>query len=251
MKYIKGLIVLVICISTNALAAETPKKLTPFVENVLTHVILHEFGHAMFREFEIPILGNEEVQADSFATFYTVRHFNQRAYDIVSARAKSWFVEDSENSFQDFSGEHPLDIRRGYQVMCWVYGAEPNALGDSIQWLNFSDRDLADCRDTGADQIDSWNKVLPNRDTVVKSRINVIFGEGPYKKVVKKSRLFEKLAQHFRGYPWPETITLHFDHCSEGASWNRHKRRILICDNHVERFFEQETKLEQVKLVAN
>jgi len=38
-----------------------------FVEDVLMHVVLHEIGHALIREFDLPILGNEETMGDAFA----------------------------------------------------------------------------------------------------------------------------------------------------------------------------------------
>ena len=41
-------------------------EITRFGENVITNVTIHEFGHALIREFDLPVLGNEENIADSF-----------------------------------------------------------------------------------------------------------------------------------------------------------------------------------------
>ena len=53
--------------------------ITPFAENVLFHVVLHELAHGLVREFDLPILGNEETLADAFATHYVVTNVPDRA----------------------------------------------------------------------------------------------------------------------------------------------------------------------------
>lgn len=67
-------------------AQETQAEPTAFAENVLLHVILHEIGHAVIREFDLPILGNEETMADAFATYYLVHYLPNRAFDVLNAR---------------------------------------------------------------------------------------------------------------------------------------------------------------------
>jgi len=48
------------------------EKVSQFAEDVLFHVVMHEMGHALVREFDLPVLGNEETLADTFATHYIV-----------------------------------------------------------------------------------------------------------------------------------------------------------------------------------
>lgn len=70
--------------------------------------------------------------------------------------------------------------------------------------------------------------------------VRVIYGEGPMKETFVAAGVMEMVAQIAREFAWPNTpITLHFDHCSRGASWSRSKRRILLCDEYVERFVKQ------------
>ena len=108
-------------------AAAAEIEISDFAENVVTHVLLYELAHAIFRELDVPILSNEEAQADAFATFYVTQYLKDEAPDIILARANSWLFEDSEVSPQDYDhkGEHPLDVRRAYQTLCLFYGADP------------------------------------------------------------------------------------------------------------------------------
>ena len=223
--------------------------LSQFSKNVLTHVVLHEFGHAFIREFKIPVLGNEENIADSFATNFISQNLRDDAVEIITARAKSWIVEDSEVNSKDYDhkGEHELDIRRAYRAMCLLYGADPADWADMINWVEFSEGDLSGCSDAAPDQIDGWHKTLSAikiSNAKPSDKIEIIYGEGPYKLAVQKAQVFEKIAKLMRQYKWPNKITLHFDHCDVGARWSRSERKILVCDNYLARFIEQEKHIK-------
>ena len=42
-------------------------EISPFAKNVVRHVLMHELAHALIREFDLPVLGNEENIADSLS----------------------------------------------------------------------------------------------------------------------------------------------------------------------------------------
>jgi hypothetical protein len=53
-------------------------------------------GHALVREFDVPILGNEETLADAFATHYLTTYLRDRALAVLDARVRSLMIEASE-----------------------------------------------------------------------------------------------------------------------------------------------------------
>lgn len=241
---------LVFAVSIGSFASDH-KKATPtlsqFTENVLTHVLLHELGHAFFKEFQIPVLANEEDMADSFATTYITQHMPDQAVAIVTARAQSWMIEDTEVSPEhyDHQGEHPLDIRRAYRAMCRLYGNDPTNWGWTVEWVGFSEGDLNDCSDLAANQRRSWQRVLtPLRMAEDQRSENVVtlYGEGPYKQTMIENGLVERIADIARQYDWPEKIYIHFDHCDWGAQWSRSRRTVTLCDDYVVRFMEQDIR---------
>lgn len=225
--------------------ASAEQNISAFAKDVTTHVLLHELGHAIFRDFGVPILSNEEAMADGFATFFVTQYKRDLAPDIIVARAKSWIYEDAEVDPADYDhkGEHQLDIRRAYQALCLFYGADPAEFSKYIAFADFSERDLADCSDTAPDQFEAWSTVidaLPRQSLDEEQLVQVIYGEGPMKDAFIASGVMEEIADIARGFAWPNgVITLHFDHCSRGASWSRSKRRILLCDAYVARFIAQ------------
>jgi len=228
-----------------------PTELSPFVKNVTTHVLLHEIGHALIREFNLPVLANEENMADSFATNYITQYLRDNAVEIITHRAQSWFIEDQEvNPINyDLKGEHELDKRRAYASLCLLYGADPAQWRSDIAWANFSKRDLADCSDTAPQQIESWKStLLPFVAKITKNpnSVIIIYGEGPYKKVMRDSEILERIAVEANRFTWPETVTLHFDHCDGSASWQRKSRTIRLCDNYIKRFIQQEARISSL-----
>ena len=87
----RGAVALAVVLS--GASAQAQNTLSDYTENVLTHVILHELGHALIREFDLPVLANEEVMADAFATSYVVQNMPDRAVDIIAARAAALETE--------------------------------------------------------------------------------------------------------------------------------------------------------------
>ncbi len=217
---------------------------TPFAANVTRHVLMHELGHAVFREFNIPILANEETMADSFATTMITQHRRDDAVAIVTARVRSWIYEDAEVSPADYDmkGEHDLDIRRAYQAACLLYGADPAEWAEELGWIGFSERDAADCSDTAPDQIDGWSAVTAEHrlpDGEISDNVEVVYEDSPLTAAFRGSGVMEEVAAFARRFDWPETIRLQFSRCDRGASWSRSKRRIRLCDAYLARFVRQ------------
>jgi len=226
--------------STSSLA----ENISVFAENVTTHVLYHELAHAIIREFELPVLANEEAMADTFATIYITGLLRDRAAEIVTDRVQSWLFEDAEVSpdTYDFKGEHLLDIRRAYQAGCLFYGLDPAEFVEEVAFLELSQRDLSDCSDTAPDQEAGWARTLAPHllpDGERSNKVEIIFGEGPLKDAMVASGLMQSFADNVARFDWPQQITLHFDHCDQGAYWSRANRKILLCDDYVQRFIAQ------------
>ena len=87
------------------------EQVSTFAEDVLLHVVLHELGHALIREFDLPILGNEETMADAFATWYMTHHLPERAFNVLKARTDSLMIEAQEDSSRRMDGKRRTQQR--------------------------------------------------------------------------------------------------------------------------------------------
>ena len=216
-----------------------------FALNVSRHVLLHEFGHAVIREFDLPVLGNEEDMADTFATVTITQAMRDDAVAILKDRARSWLYEGAQVRPEDYDlkGEHELDTRRAFRTICLLYGADPAEFPEVVDWIGLSEDDANDCSDTAPDMIEGWESVLaPHRlaEGELSDNITVQYGEASHAPVIRQSGLLEEIAGEMRRYDWPHPVVLQFESCGhEGSSWSRTERKVLMCDEYFDRFVRQ------------
>jgi len=224
-------------ITASAIAAQNA--LSEYTENVVSHVVLHELGHALIREFDLPILANEEVMADTFATFYVVQNMPDQSLALITARVRSFQAEmDEETVF----AEHPDDVRRAGQMICLAYGLDPEKFEELARNSGMTGAEAASCRDTASEIGRSWRRLLAPLKRPEGTRVTEfqgIVGEGPWKEAIMSSELTSTLHPVIASFDWHSLITLQFDNCDMGAVWYRNGRRILICDNLIARFEAQ------------
>lgn len=216
--------------------------ISTFAKNVITHVLIHELAHALIREFDLPVLGNEENMADSFATLYIVQTMPDKAEEIIHDRARSWILEASVEGNHNFLSEHAPKEMRAYQAICLLFGLDPKKYRKLPSWGIFSENDLRNCYDFAPEIARGWRRVLdqytlPN--DVPTREFRIIYGEGPMKEDMMKSGFLEEIGDIISRFDWHSRITLHFDHCDSDSWWSRSRRTIFLCDGYVSRFIEQ------------
>ena len=107
--------------------SESEKEARGDALNTLFFVALHEMGHALVGELDIPTTGREEDAVDDFACL-TVQQVGGQARDQALAAAK-WFAimgSRANNADLPFWDEHSLDMQRFYGILGLMYGGNPN-----------------------------------------------------------------------------------------------------------------------------
>jgi hypothetical protein len=95
--------------------------------NAMTFFFFHELGHALFHIDRIPVGARQEDAADEFATFLMLRLGDDgevAALHAAVAFSRIIGLADSLDSAM-LGDEHPLGKQRAFDVMCWVYGKDP------------------------------------------------------------------------------------------------------------------------------
>lgn len=96
----------------------------------LFFALAHEFGHATFDAFDIPVFGREEDAADQFATYYMLQFGEDRAHRLVTGAAFSYrqYIKDHKQRpnvtlpLLTFSSDHGAPEQRFYNLLCLAYG---------------------------------------------------------------------------------------------------------------------------------
>lgn len=96
-------------------------------------VFFHELGHALIDQLEIPMLGREEDVADQISTYIWVHREDSEA--ILNGTIYSFSAQDDGADDDVLADSHSLNAQRYYNLMCWVYGADPQRYSEAGEQL--------------------------------------------------------------------------------------------------------------------
>ena len=220
-------------------------EVSAFARDVTLHVVLHELGHALIREFDLPVLGNEETMADAFATHYLTTHLPDRAVDVLRARTASLMIEAREVPREQWpvSGEHDNDARRAFQIAALAVAADGANYDAVARGVGMSEQDIRKARDYGAEIHRSWRRILAplwmphgvrsNEARVVCDPENASFAQ------VGSVGLATELESIVTRFDWHSQVTIRFAAGDGGAAWSRASRTVTVHSEYLRRFVEQ------------
>lgn len=141
----------------------TPTAAKAQVDFVISNTIfalLHEMGHVIIRDFDVPLLGMEEDSADTVAALIMLSgghagasaedaHRMTRALALAAlGNALIWKggheQKDQEILFWD---QHDLSVRRASRIACLIYGSNPELYGWVADAARMPDRRRDNCED--------------------------------------------------------------------------------------------------------
>jgi hypothetical protein len=228
-----------------AAAAREVIQVTPFAADVVLHVVLHELGHALIREFDLPILGNEETMADAFATCFLTAHLPERAPAVLEARTRSLMLEAGDVPRGEWTvrGEHDNDARRAFQIAALAVAADPVKYANVAKVVAMTGADVRRARDYGADIHRSWRRILAplwmtggaastEARVLCDERLEVTVSPGA-------APLLDELRAIVGRFDWHSQVTVRFVAGDGGAAWSRGARTITVHSGYVRRFVEQ------------
>jgi hypothetical protein len=95
------------------------------VASATMFTFFHEMGHALIAIYDLPITGREEDAVDQLATMILLQGGEEGESSAIDG-ANS-FVGEDEEEMDDLSfwDEHSLDEQRFYNILCWIYGKDP------------------------------------------------------------------------------------------------------------------------------
>ncbi len=118
----------------NNLTELNDEALAEAAENISTFIALHEMGHAFIDLLTLPALGNEEQAADEFATIQLLQAGKGDKALVAAITFFSLYYYNQQNGGDiTYSGEHPLDIQRYYNIVALIYGSNPAQYGYLVE----------------------------------------------------------------------------------------------------------------------
>ncbi len=133
----------------NALEGKLPSIITqddailgPFMD-----VFLHETGHAVFDQLNVPVLGREEDAADLFSAYIMLQLGKEDARRLILGNAYQ-YKEDVVNPqvpLTKYADEHGIPAQRFFNVLCIAYGADQKLFADVVEKGYLPKKRAEDC----------------------------------------------------------------------------------------------------------
>lgn len=136
-----------------------------FVESNVTETLYHELGHTLIDVLDLPVFGPEEFAADLFAIVMINRMHDEdtavrMAYDVAAAYDAGAVKERTAGNAPAMWDVHGSDRQRYFNLVCLMYGANPEERGDLAEELGLPDARAQTCEDEYTLAAYSWGGVL-------------------------------------------------------------------------------------------
>jgi hypothetical protein len=135
------------------------------VTGTVVFALMHELGHALVDVLDLPVTGREEDAVDQLATLLLLEQ--GPAGDSLLSGVAAWLTlmaEADELDDLSFASDHGIGQQRVYNLICWIYGRDPNRYPEIRDegWLPATRRDR--CPAEYRRLRDSWQRLLaPHR----------------------------------------------------------------------------------------
>lgn len=257
-RWLAGLFAL-IC-SSAAITAE-PVRLAPpaamfreaitleqFVRGTLRFVMLHETGHGFVDLYGIPVLGREEDAADRFATWWLAPDQRQEDGADAIAAVEWWLALGAQSGLTReqlaWWGEHGIDEQRGWQIVCLLYGTDPQTMGPLAVRHGLPESRRQSCIAEAAQNAASWQAYLGQQGARFPLQLDGFIapvnhhepetlGTAAAAQLVRDWRLLEDLSDLLKQFRFPEgkgLVRLHARDCgTPNAYWDPEARDIVLC----------------------
>jgi hypothetical protein len=239
-----------------ALDADRRRRLMEFVVGNT----LFTLGHAAVNVFQLPVLGREEDAADTFATLALLHVGTDYAHEVLVDAARG-LLRTAERDARlglppRFYQEHGLDQQRAYQIVCLMFGSDPDRFSQLAERAGLPPERRETCVLELSQAQDSWVRLLkphfrsasPGKQSFLerllrmplglerRSRIDIEYGDAPpqlaaFRGALMKVGILEAVrdfaAENFK---FPEPITIEAKSCQEpNAYWDPAERRLTLC----------------------
>ncbi len=206
-------------------------------------LLLHEVGHVLVSQFQLPVLGREEDAADTYAALTMLRIGTSFTVQGLADAAKGWFFDarrDQEIGDKPlYYDEHNVSAQRAYQIVCLMVGSDPEKFKSLADLAKMPEERQNTCKRDYRKASDAWNAVLaPHRRQPgqPETKIDVVYGDGKgnYDRLAnlfRSIRFLETVAEHAQEtYLWPYPWTLAMESCGRpGSDYDTDTRTVTMC----------------------
>jgi hypothetical protein len=206
-------------------------------------LLLHEVGHVLISEFQLPVLGREEDAADTYAALTMLSVGTSFTVQSLADAAKGWFLDarrDQEIGDKPlYYDEHNVSAQRAFQIVCLMVGSDPEKFKSLAEEAKMPEERQNTCKRDYRKATEAWNAVLaPHRrqSGQPETKINVDYGDGKgtlgaFATMFRSIRFLETVAaREQESYLWRRPWTLSMESCGHpDANFDTDTRTVTMC----------------------
>lgn len=121
-------------------------------------ILMHEVGHALVAVLDLPITGREEDAVDQLSAWVLIE--SDDAESVLSSAATYYTAEEEAAGDDDLSDEHSLNQQRYYNMVCWVYGSNPEEHADLLEDWGLPEARAEQCQGEYETLRKAWSRLL-------------------------------------------------------------------------------------------
>ncbi len=223
-------------------------------------VFFHELGHALIDELQLPITGREEDVVDELSTMILLmvrEEMRNEATEMILGWASFWgaAAEEKGQKKAPWWDSHSPDMIRFGDIICLLYGSDPEEFEQLMDDLEVPDRRKYQCIQRYKEREESWERLmapyLSESGATGPGTIHVDLSAEPqskFGKAVKEVFIDEKVWDELieglnTALALPKDFDVKLIDCGEvNAYWSYSERSIFICYDLLEHIYGQYTK---------
>ncbi len=223
-----------------------------FALNNTRHTMLHEIGHLLVDQLELPVLGREEDAVDMMATLLMLDTGTEEDVIGLQDTIEGWLYSESFRPSRGyvnsaFYGAHSLDIQRSYAMACLMVGSDYERHTQYATRISLPIDRQKSCAEDYRIAERGWSTVLePHlREGAPASNVTVQYRDtrGQYPEaqaLLEQAQVLEQYADWVaKNYVLPNPVQITAENCGEvNAFYDLETREVILCYEWVDFFYE-------------
>lgn len=224
-----------------------------FVLNNTRHTMLHEIGHLLVDQLDLPVLGREEDAVDILATLLILEAGGEADFVALQDTVDGWLQSEVNRPSRgyvnsDFYGAHSLDIQRSYAIACLMVGSDYTEHTSYATRVSLPIDRQQSCAEDYRVAEKGWRAVLdPHRrlpgmaSAPITIRYDDSGGElGDIEQLLRQSQVLETYSDWVsKSFVLPDPVTMTAETCGEiNAFYVPSDRQVILCYEWVEFFYD-------------
>ncbi len=234
--------------------------------------LMHEMGHLLISELQLPVLGREEDAADQlgFMGLFLLQQeqhrddFYAKLMDVADYWRMEWQNAERDGSPVPVWDSHALDAQRFYNIACLAYGSDPDRLDWVLEVSGLPVERALYCPDEYEQVAHAvqWFREHFGRSAAqpLRHRIKVVYDTPPahlaggaelLEKIRASGELEAVAAKASEAFALPRDLTLRMSTCGAPDAWfNRISGELTLCYERIAYFRDLAAELPSVHQAA-